>query len=68
MPKQFSSQEVIDILSKKGFVFVSQRGSHIKYRKGEFTVIIPWGRKEIPLGTLRSIIRQAGLNKHIFQR
>lgn len=63
MPKQYSSKEIINILTKHGFKFVSQKGSHAKYRKTIHTVIIPVGRKEVPLGTLRSILRQAGLGK-----
>jgi predicted RNA binding protein YcfA (HicA-like mRNA interferase family) len=39
-------------LLKHGFVFVSQKGSHIKYRKTgvpTLTVIVPAERKQIPL-------------------
>ncbi|MDQ2735572.1 MAG: type II toxin-antitoxin system HicA family toxin [Pseudomonadota bacterium] len=60
---------MIKVLRSDGFVFISQRGSHIKYRKtGDptLTVIIPAGRKEIPRGTLRSILRQAGLDESTF--
>jgi len=63
MPKQYSSAEVIKILQKSGFKYISQKGSHAKYRKDSFTVIVPMGKKEIPLGTLRSIMRQAGMQK-----
>lgn len=56
-----SSREVIKVLLTEDFVFISQRGSHAKYRKtgasGVFTVIVPVGKREIPTGTLRSIIR-----------
>jgi predicted RNA binding protein YcfA (HicA-like mRNA interferase family) len=41
-------------------VFVSQRGSQLKYRDTTaHTVIVPAGRREIPRGTLASIIRQS---------
>ncbi len=56
-----SSQKVADILIKKGFMFVSQRGSHQKYTNGKLIVILPAPRKEIPIGTLKSICRQAGI-------
>jgi len=49
-----------------GFYFVSQRGSHAKYKKGNRTVIVPSPKKEIPMGTFRSIIRQSGLTKENF--
>jgi len=66
MTKLPSSQEIISILIKNGFIFVSQKGSHQKYRKGDKTVIVPAPRKEIPVGTLRSIIRQSGLMRDDF--
>jgi len=65
MSKLYSSDQIIKVLRKKGFILVSQRGSHAKFRKlsnrGDLTVIIPAGRREIPLGTFRSILRQANL-------
>ena len=66
MTKLPSSQKIINTFLRNGFIFVSQRGSHKKYRKEEKTVIIPAPRKEIPLGTFRSIIRQSGLNPKEF--
>ena len=72
MPKLYSSQEVTKALEREGFAFVSQRGSHVKYRKTEsdviFTVIVPAGRKQIPRGTFRSILRQSGLDEATFAR
>lgn len=70
MPRLFSSAEVIAALERAGFGFVSQRGSHAKYRKAGSptrTVIVPAQRKEIPRGTFRSIIRQSGLSAHDFE-
>jgi len=66
MPKLYSSAQIIKTLDREGFQFVSQRGSHAKYRKpGEptRTVIVPAGRREVPRGTLRSILRQSGLDE-----
>ncbi|MBI3626857.1 type II toxin-antitoxin system HicA family toxin [Candidatus Uhrbacteria bacterium] len=67
MPKFYSSDEVIKALIKKGFVFVSQKGSHMKFRLPienlQRTVIVPADRREIPIGTLKSILRQAGLTQ-----
>jgi predicted RNA binding protein YcfA (HicA-like mRNA interferase family) len=67
MPKLPSSKQVVRTLEKHGFGFVSQRGSHAKYRRGEHTVIVPSPRKEIPLGTFRSIVRQSGLSTEDFK-
>jgi predicted RNA binding protein YcfA (HicA-like mRNA interferase family) len=54
----------VEVLRRKGFEFVQQRGSHAKYRKAgtpTLTVIVPMGRKHLPIGTFRSVCRQAGL-------
>jgi predicted RNA binding protein YcfA (HicA-like mRNA interferase family) len=67
MPKLYSSQQIVKVLEREGFAFVSQRGSHVKYRRIDsdivLTVIIPAGRKQVPRGTFRSILRQAGLDE-----
>lgn len=71
MPKLYSSDYVIKVLRKKGFVYVSQRGSHIKYRKignSKLTVIVPVERKEIPIGTFKSILRQSRLTEDDFSK
>ena len=67
MSKLPSSKQIIKILVDNGFAFISQRGSHAKYRKGNRTVIVPSPKKEIPLGTFRSIIRQSGLTQENFE-
>lgn len=69
MPKLYSSTFIIKILLKHGFVFISQKGSHAKYRKTgtqTLTVIIPTPRKEIPYGTFKSILKQSKLNEEDF--
>ena len=62
MTKLPSSKKIVDILVQEGFVFVSQKGSHQKYSNGKRIVIVPAPKKEIPLGTLKSISRQAGID------
>jgi len=52
--------EIISALSKKGFIYKSQKGSHIKYTNGYRTVIIP-KHDTVARGTLKSILAQAGL-------
>jgi predicted RNA binding protein YcfA (HicA-like mRNA interferase family) len=69
VPRLYSSRQVVAALEREGFIFVSQRGSHAKYRKAGSsvkTVIVPAGRKQIPRGTFRSILRQAGLDEKAF--
>ncbi len=64
-----SAHETIKALNSIGFQVVSQKGSHIKMKRKNdnetFTVIIP-NYNEIPIGTLKSIIRQAGLSPEDF--
>ena len=71
MPKLFSSVEIIKVLQRKGFIYVSQKGSHVKFRKTgspALTAIVPAGKKEIPMGTFKSILRQANLMPEEFQK
>lgn len=53
-------KEVVRILEKYGFKYVSQKGSHMKYSNGIHIVIIP-NHTEIAKGTLKSILNQAGI-------
>ena len=69
MPKPYSVRLVMKVLESKDFFFVSQTGSHAKYRKlGEhtLTVIVPIHGKEVKYGTFRSILRQAKLTEDDF--
>jgi len=71
MPKLYSSKWITKVLQSKGFVYISQKGSHVKFRKSSkpvLTVIIPASRKEIPFGTFRSILRQANLSEGDFEK
>jgi predicted RNA binding protein YcfA (HicA-like mRNA interferase family) len=69
VPRLYSSKEIVAGLEGAGFAFISQRGSHVKYRKPGSptrTVIVPADRKQIPRGTCRSILRQSGLTERDF--
>ena len=69
MPKLHSSKWIAKVLERKGFIFISQKGSHMKFRKEgnpTLTTIVPAAR-EIPYGTFRSILRQANLNEEDFK-
>lgn len=68
MPKLpvLSGKEVIKILSKIGFVHERTSGSHAILNKhedgkGKITIPVPLHR-ELAKGTLKSIMRQAGLS------
>ena len=53
-------EQIIKGLEGNGFMCVSQKGSHRKYRNGGRVVIVPM-HYEIAKGTLRSILEQSGL-------
>jgi predicted RNA binding protein YcfA (HicA-like mRNA interferase family) len=57
------SRMIIQILQREGWYKVDQSGSHIQFRhpmkKGRVTV--PHPKKDIPVGTLKSIERQSGI-------
>ena len=71
MSRRYSSEAIVQALERLDFVQVSQRGSHLKLRRrtpeGTRTVIVKMGAREVPAGTLASIIRQAGLSREEFQ-
>ena len=58
-----NSREIIKLLEKDGWVHVRTTGSHWHFRHDEKlgTVTVPHPKKDIPLGTLKSIMKQAGL-------
>jgi predicted RNA binding protein YcfA (HicA-like mRNA interferase family) len=57
--------EIISALSKKGFVYKSQKGSHAKYSDGYRIAIIPV-HDTVARGTLKSILLQAGIELEDF--
>ncbi len=64
-----SAHKIIKALSKVGFELISQKGSHIKLKRkyeGKAKVVIVPNFNEVPAGTLRSIIRQSGLDMDDF--
>ena len=71
MPKfpSLTPQQVIKILEKKGFVLDRSKGSHRIYFHPETQrrVVVPFHRKDLPQGTLREILRQAGIEREEFQ-
>lgn len=65
-----SYRQVVAKLRKAGFEEVSQKGSHVKFAKftdeGTFTATVP-KHTEIALGTMKSILRQAGISEETFE-
>lgn len=67
--KRFTAQEVISILRKNGFILVSQRGSHQKWRNPETKkqVIVAYHKgKQLPEGTLKSIVKGSGISEDVW--
>jgi predicted RNA binding protein YcfA (HicA-like mRNA interferase family) len=58
-----NSREVIKALARDGWYEVNQGGSHkqFKHPKKKGRVTVPDPRREIPIGTLKSIEKQAGI-------
>lgn len=67
--KPLPFREVRRRLLKFGFVEVGQTGSHVKFIKvidiGSLVAMVP-KHKEVASGTLRSILKQAGLSEKEF--
>ena len=63
------SRDIVRALGKIGYVFDRQRGSHIVLRmnrKPYRRIVVPKHR-EVAKGTLRTIIREAGLTVEEFR-
>ncbi|HOF86337.1 MAG TPA: type II toxin-antitoxin system HicA family toxin, partial [Treponemataceae bacterium] len=62
MPKLpvVSGKELIRALERLGFIVTRQRGSHVILRKGSVGCVVP-DHKEIKIGTLTGILKQAGV-------
>ena len=59
-----SVKYVIDLLKKNGFIFKSQKGSHLKFEKDGKIVVVPnHGSKGIEKGTFHSILKEAGIEE-----
>ena len=66
-----SSEQLVTALNKVGFVFIRQKGSHIRLEKqtdkGIIKLTVPRHRM-IKRGTLRGIIKDAGLTVDKFNK
>jgi predicted RNA binding protein YcfA (HicA-like mRNA interferase family) len=72
MPKLavLSGTEVCAILARHGFTEIRRRGSHIvmqRARNGSTKTVPVPDHRELKPGTLRSIIRQSGLARELFE-
>lgn len=63
-----SGIQMMNALHLIGFVQVSQKGSHVKLRHTDGRVVIVPNHRELAQGTMRSILRQAGLSVDEFRK
>jgi len=66
-----SGAEVVKALKRAGFLVRRQESSHVILRHPETRVTVPvpvHGGRDVPTGTLRDIIRDAGLTVDGFTR
>jgi predicted RNA binding protein YcfA (HicA-like mRNA interferase family) len=61
LPGDLSGADVIRALERAGFTVLRQSGSHVRLGKNEVRVTVP-DHKAIAPGTLKSILKQAGLS------
>lgn len=64
----FRPRDLEKILLKNGFIIKRQTGSHRIYHnfKTDKTTVIPYHSKDVARGTVKSIIKQSGLNEDRF--
>ena len=57
------SRRVIKILESAGWQIVAQRGSHVQFKhpSKQGRVTVPNPKRDLPIGTLKSIERQSGV-------
>lgn len=69
LPRNLSGSDVIKALSKAGFIATRQKGSHVVLAKEsggkKVGCVVPL-HKELKIGTLKSVLRQAGMGEEEF--
>jgi predicted RNA binding protein YcfA (HicA-like mRNA interferase family) len=58
-----NSKDIISTLKADGWIQVAQKGSHVQFKHPVKTgrVTVPHPKRDIPMGTFRSIEKQANL-------
>ena len=62
---RISGAQAIKVFIKPGFYIARQKGSHVVMRKDDKGCVIP-KHKTLVVGTLKSVIRQAGITADDF--
>jgi predicted RNA binding protein YcfA (HicA-like mRNA interferase family) len=58
-----NSRDIISALKEDGWIQVAQKGSHVQFKHSVKSgrVTVPHPKRDIPVGTFRSIEKQASL-------
>jgi len=69
MPKfpGLSGKEIIRALENLGFRLTRQSGSHVLMKRGEKGCVVP-NHKEVKVGTVNGILRQAEISPEEFKK
>lgn len=67
LPRDVSAEQAVAALRRLGFSVVRQKGSHIRLTNGGLHVTVP-AHNPIAVGTLKSLVRQAGVSEEEFCR
>ena len=62
-----SGTEAVRALQKLGFISIRQKGSHVMMRRGSTGCVVPLHR-ELKLGTLSGVLKQAGVTVDEFMQ
>ena len=62
-----SGAEAVRALEKLGFIALRQKGSHVILRRGSTGCVVPLHR-ELKIGTLSGVIKQAGITPDEFMQ
>ena len=66
---RISGRECVKVLGRVGFYLKRQEGSHMILRRDDpFTQVVVPDHRELDRGTLRAVIRQAGLSVDEFTK
>lgn len=74
MPRRIprlKASDIISILKQQGFTYISQHGSHQKWRNQDTgkQVIVPFHKgKDLPYGTIKSVIDGSGIPEEKFKK
>lgn len=58
-----NSKDIIKLLEEKGWQLDRVKGSHhtFKHNENKYLITVPHPRKDIPIGTIRAILKTAGV-------